>query len=149
MVFLFLMLLFMTVSCILMDARSSLEGGWNTSNMGAYINTFTVFPALAVFAFVKKISMMHPCSAKTAKLLSVLSSCTFGMYLFMGIFRRETMFVYDALRPKTGAYAADWIHTLVIVLAGMVCVLIWKCLTGFLKGLAGKLTGRGREAASS
>lgn len=121
------------ISCLLMDARSRLEGGWSTANMGTYINTFTLFPAIFLFCAFKRLFVDRKLPSFLVKLLSILSSCTFGVYLFEGIFRRHTRFVYEALYEKTGAYAANWIHALCSLIAGLACVFLWKCLTGLIR----------------
>ena len=147
-ILLFLSVLAIFFTCVLMHWRHGLDGGWTNGNREAYMGCLSVIPAATIFYIIKRI--FSRCTGKgwLPKVLFVLSSCTFGVYLFDPKWRLFTQGVRQALTPSIGLYAATLVQTLCAVLLGLAVTLVFKCVTGGVAALVRMAGRRGREEAA-
>ena len=131
-VLLFLSILALAGNCMLLHWRYDLEGAWTSANKEAYMGSLSLLPAITVFYGLKRLFAKHPVKEKTAKVLFVLGSCTFGVYLFDPKWRLFTQSVRLALKPVIGLYAATHVQTICACLLGLAATFLFKCVTGGL-----------------
>ncbi len=141
-IFAVIALLTISFTCILTDWRRDMDGGWNSGNEQTYLSTFTVFPAMFIYVFFKSFLTKHQAPAFLKKILFVISSCTFGVYLFESTCRYQTKFIYLAIEKTVGVYPGCWIHALCAAALGIAATFLFKCLTGLLRHLIDRLIGR-------
>lgn len=129
-VLLFLSALAIFCTCLLMDWRRGLDGGWTASNREAYMGSLSVLPAVTVFYGVKRLFDAHPVKGRAARLLFVLGSCTFGVYLFDPKWRQLTQGVRTLLSPVLGLFGATLVQTVCACLLGLAATFAFKCAVG-------------------
>lgn len=115
---------------VLTQWRCKMENDWSDTNAQAFLNSFIVVPTGTLFYAMKMLFTRHPVTGRPAKVLSILSSCTFGVYLFEKTWREAGEQVYQALRTPLGDFAASLVHILVSCLIGLAATFIWKIIVG-------------------
>lgn len=126
-------LLALYVTCVMTDWRCKVDGGWTGGNEEAYLSSLVVFPAIAVYYTAKYWFLRHPVSQRTARVLFIIASCTFGTYLFEGVFRAWTPAVFDLLEPLVGSYFAAWLQMLASCVLGIALTFLFKYTVAFVK----------------
>lgn len=127
-VFLSIVSLFLT--CVLMEWRCGLDGGWTGANREAYMGRLSLFPAITVFYGMKRLMANRPVKEWLSRALFVLGGCTFGVYLFDPKWRQFTQTVRTLLTPFLGLYFATHVQTVCACLLGLAATFIFKCATG-------------------
>ena len=103
---------------------------WSDSGSQTFLNSFIVAPSLALFYGVKLLFSRHPVSERAARILSIVSSCTFGVYLFEKTWREAGGGAYRALAPIIGEFPASLVHILCACLIGLAATMVWKMVSG-------------------
>ena len=129
-VLLFFSILAIAITCSLMDWRYGLDGGWTSNNREAYMSSFSLIPAITVFYAVKRMFAHRTLKKRTANLLFVLGSCTFGVYLFDPKWRSLTQGIRTMLTPVIGLYFATHVQVICACIVGIAATYIYKCITG-------------------
>lgn len=127
-----LMIMSVYLSCVMMEWRCKVDGGWTSSNQEAYLDSLVVFPTVTIYYAARLWFLKHPASEKMGKILFHIGSYTFGVYLFEGFFRKWAMPVRDILRKKTSLYFATWVQILAAVALGLAATFLYKTLVGLL-----------------
>lgn len=146
-ILLFLSILALALTCVLMTWRVGVDGGWTNANREAYMGRLSMLPAFTVFYGFKRVFSGRKGTGRAAKVLFVLGSCTFGVYLFDPKWRQLTQDVRTTLAPAIGLYGATVVQTLCAVAAGLAATFAFKCLTGGMNLLVPRL--RARAAAKA
>lgn len=135
----FLSILSIAATCALTQWRYSLDGAWTNANTEAYMGRLSVIPAITVFYAMKKLFTARPVTMRTAKVLFVLGSCTFGVYLFDPKWRYFTQQIRWSLTPVIGSYFASHVQTLCACILGLAVTFVYKCAVGVITLAARKL----------
>lgn len=141
----FLSFVFLLFTCLLMDWRYAVDNGWTNSNMEAYMSTFTLIPAATLFWGIKRLFANRNLKERTGKVLFVLASCTFGVYLFDPKWRQFTQSIRSLLSPALGVYFATHVQTFCACLLGMAATFLFKCAAGGMKLMAGRITCKQKQ----
>lgn len=143
---LFLSLVSLLFSCLLMDWRYAIDGGWTAANKEAYLSTFTLLPAVTLFLGIKRLFAKRTLKEKTGRVLFVLAGCTFGVYLFDPKWRLFTQPIRSLLSPAMGLYFATHVQTICACFLGIGATFLFKCAAGGVKLLAGRIAGSQKRA---
>lgn len=113
--------------------RCTLLDAWEQSNCQFFLSRLIIFPTIAIFYSCKVWFSRHKPGPRAKKTIVTLSGLTFGIYLLEGIGRRETLGVYEYLKPLIHSLPASWVWTLcACVLCGL-AVFILKKIPGLKK----------------
>ena len=115
--------------------RCVLTGDWRESTCGVFFDTWIFIPAAAAYFGAKLFFDTHKISGKLSGLLSAVSACTFGAYLFEYIYRNETKAVFRALVPYIHSLPACLIWIFTACLAGIAVTFILRKIPGIKKFL--------------
>ena len=115
--------------------RCVLTGDWRESTCGVFFDTWIFIPAAAAYFGTKLFFDTHKISGKLSGLLSAVSACTFGTYLFEYIYRNETKAVFRALVPYIHSLPACLIWIFTACLAGIAVTFILRKIPGIKKFL--------------
>lgn len=125
----------------LMYWRRDLDGGWTGANGEAYMEKLVIIPTITIFYCVRRVFSRIRMNEKTANVLFVLGSCTFGVYLFDPLWREYTQAVRTLLTPTLGKYFASHVHTLCACILGLAATFAFKCIVGYLSQTVKKIWG--------
>lgn len=114
------------ICCILTNNYCTLNNAWTEDNCQKFMATLTVIPAITTFFGVKLWFMRHKLSPITARVITTIGSCTFGIYLFEQIYRGRTVWLYDILYPTLHSYPACVVWIMFACFVGFVVTLILK-----------------------
>ena len=117
---------------ILTEWRCKMLNDWSDSNAQAFMNSFIVVPSVTLFYAMKLLFQKHPVSDRAARFLSILSSCTFGVYLFEKTWRNAGDGVYSALAGSIGDFPASIVHILFSCAVGLAVTMVWKVCVGLV-----------------
>lgn len=90
-------------------------------------------PTITVFILAKNLLNKIKLSSKIEKLIVVLGSCSFGIYLLDNGLRRETLFIYEALEEILPTFVACILWLVIVYLIGCILVLCLKRIPGIRK----------------
>ena len=121
------------ICCLMTKYRCSLLDKWDSITCQHYFTTLIFLPAATVFFLAKMFFNRHIPKEKTCKILSVLSSTTFGIYLIENICRETTQPVFVALMNPLTQLPACWIWILAACLMGAVITFLIKLIPGINK----------------
>ena len=108
---------------------------WTAAESQTFFNTFISIPSITVFFIAKCLYMRRPVTGRAAAIWSLLSTGTFGTYLFERYWRDTTWFAYETATRKLSPFASSFIHILVAAAMGILATLVYKLLTGMFKSL--------------
>lgn len=113
--------------CLLTWYRGLLTGEMSEWGNGLFITGLTIIPTFTIYVTVKWLCSLIEFNAKVEKILTLLSSLTFGIYLLEERFREGMVNVDIVLAPVIGWMPAcfTWIF-LVFVCSGVVTFLLKK-----------------------
>ena len=117
---------------LLTEQRMTYFEAWTTNNSQDFFNTFIAIPSITVFYSAKYFYDRYPASARGAAVWSLLSTGTFGTYLFERFWRDNTEFIFHKISGKLGSFASSLIHILAACALGIAATLLYKVVTGFL-----------------
>ena len=141
-------ILLLGLTCILQDWRYKIDGMWTDNNAQSWIAVFTPVYAITVFYGIRLIFLKLNNSGRLAKVLSVIGSCTFGVYLFGGIWRSVSYPVYQFTQQLLGKYFATYPWIITALLIGLGCTFVWKCIVGLMRVMIQKIVRRACEKKS-
>ena len=99
---------------------------WKESTCQTYFTTLIFLPTITVFCGAKYVFLRFKHSVRLQKILTNVSSTTFGIYLIEQICRTETKPIFDFLKP--------YIHTLPACLIWIFCACLFGgCITFLVK----------------
>jgi hypothetical protein len=101
-----LSILSLIVTCFITYYQTIIEGVCSTEQLEAFFNCFICIPAMTVYFLIKSVSSKIN-SQRVQKLLSILGSSVFGVYLIEKIVRTLTRIVYTSLLPFVGSFVAS------------------------------------------
>ncbi|MFG6395705.1 MAG: hypothetical protein K1W24_16235 [Lachnospiraceae bacterium] len=114
------------VCCFLTHYRCNSINEWSETSCQYFFNTLIFIPAATVYFAAKMWYRNHKLKKIPAKILAAASSCTFGIYLFEGVYRSKTSFIFDALLPYLHTLPSCIIWILSACFLGMAVTLILK-----------------------
>lgn len=114
------------ICCFLTHYRCNLINEWSEASCQTFFNTLIFIPASTVYFAAKMWYKNHKLGKTSAKILAVAGSCTFGIYLFEGIYRKITSFIFNALFPYLHTLPSCIIWILSACFIGMAVTLILK-----------------------
>lgn len=112
------------VTCF-MTWLQMVKGVSNIEQIEMFFECFICIPAMTLYFLVKLGSSKIGCP-KLKKILSVLGSSVFGVYLIEKILRAVTNIVYDLMLPICGSFAAALIWCLVTGVLSVVIIISLK-----------------------
>lgn len=136
-------------SCVLVDWYYERSGQWSGYVAECCINGFTIIPALTVYFGLKMFTNKYTVHPQIARTLSIISTCTFGVYLYELILRLRTTFIFKFFKPYVGTYFAAWLQMLCACVIGVALTYIWKILLGVLNLYKQKAIDRIRETGEN
>ena len=119
--------------CFMTHYRCTLLDDWSTSSCQKFFSTLIFAPTIAAFILIKKLMNNRTLSARSVKIIELVSGTTFGIYLFENIYRRITEPVLLFFRNKIGALPACWIWVLSAFLIGCIITMVLKRIPGIKK----------------
>ena len=81
-------------SCLLTYHSCTIIGEWQEATCQTFFNTFIIIPTGTVYLGIKMLFMKKTFSETIIKIITVVGSCTFGIYLLEQIYREETIDIY-------------------------------------------------------
>ena len=108
---------------------------WTAAESQTFFNTFISIPSITVFFIAKCLYMRRPVTGRAAAIWSLLSTGTFGTYLFERYWRDTTWFAYELANRKLSPFASSFFHILVATAMGILATRGYKLLTGMFKSL--------------
>lgn len=111
---------FAVVNCWLTCKWCEHLGEWDIKTFETFIAQFTFFPAIAIFVLSRYLFSKIKLSHALSKCMAHLGSCTFGIYLFERIYRKETLFVFNFLAYRIPQFLACIIWVFCVFLVGLV-----------------------------
>lgn len=123
------------ISSAMTHYRCTLLDTWEMSSCQKFLDNLIVVPVAAVFYSCKVWFSCHQPGQRAQKTIVLLSGLTFGIYLLEGIGRRETVGIYEYLKPYLHSLPATWVWVLsTCVLCGL-AVYVLKKIPGLKKYL--------------
>ncbi len=117
---------------VLTEWKCNMLNDWSESGSQTFLSSFIVIPTLTLFYGMKLLFTNRPISGKPMRILSIMSSCTFGVYLFERTWRQAGNKVYSALAPGLGEFTASVIQILYACVIGLAATMAWKIITGIV-----------------
>lgn len=114
------------LACLALRQANAVTGDWPESAFGL----FAFVPAAAVYAGAKALFERVPVPPATARVLTGVGSCTFGIFLFEKVYRDVSSRVYFALEPIIGGFPACMAWVCSAFLLGL-------CVTAMLQRIPG------------
>ncbi|MDO4621191.1 MAG: hypothetical protein Q4B09_11305, partial [Lachnospiraceae bacterium] len=102
--------------------RGTVTGELSEKTSQLFHKSFTLFTACTIYLACKLYFRDHPVKEHTRKIISRISSTTFGIFLLEGILRKELLPVYDYLEPHIHSLPACFIYLLVCLAVGIIVV---------------------------
>lgn len=116
-----LTLLVIALEIFMTNYQYILEGKWTQK----FLNNTIVIPVISIFFLIKYVFRKITLPEKLEKLIITLGSCTFGIYLFDNVLRKETLFIYEKLNVFLPTIIACFLWIITVYIIGT--ILIW-CL---------------------
>ncbi len=127
-------LLALALMCLATERWCRFHGEWPAIAGELTFGALNFVAALALFFIAKTVFLRRTAPGLLARALTLLSSCSFGVYLLQHCFLRWLHPVYEAAAPLLGSYPACMLWALCICLAGTAVTLLLKQIPG-LKAL--------------
>lgn len=105
---------------LLTHYRCHLINEWSESSCQYFFGTLIFVPSITVYYGAKLLFNSITISSTLAKWIKLISSCTFGVFLFEKIYRTITVKVYDILSPYIYSLPACLIWILIACILGTV-----------------------------
>lgn len=118
--------LFTVVNCWLTCKWCEHLGEWNINTFETFISQFIFVPAMAVFVLARYLFSKIKLSSVIQKSIVHIGSCTFGIYLFERIYRKETLFIFNALSAHIPDFLACIVWVFCVIIIGLVITSIIK-----------------------
>lgn len=112
------------IVCCLTVYRSNMLGEWNEASSQFFFRFLIFIPTLTVFFGSKYYFENYHVNEKMAGVITTLSTCTFGIYLFELIYRALTEKIYWVLVP--------YLHSLLSCLIWILCACLLGCIITLL-----------------
>lgn len=116
------------VTCFAVDWRYRID-----RETQAFYNILIIFPSITLF-YMFKMFFANGVN-RHAKLIFILASSTFGVYLFEVVWRDLTMPVMRLFSPIIGNFWGSCLHVFVACLLGAAITLLWKIVVGVIRQL--------------
>ncbi len=126
-------LLAIYITVTMMEWRVRTDGGWNYNNLEAYLGTLISIPSITIFYGLKLLTAKWKIKRRTALIINIAGSCTFGVYLFEGFWREKAGFVYDFFLPWIGTFFAVMVQMAVALLMGLAATFLVKLIPEFFR----------------
>lgn len=120
------------IICLVTYVQAVALGMCSVKQYEAYFNSFICIPAMTVYLLVK-IAASNITGGIVTKVLSILGTSVFGVYLIEKIIRALTNMVYITLAPSIGSFAASLVWVLVICGTGFILIATLKHTPGLKK----------------
>ena len=120
------------ITCLISYGQMHTTELLSVAQTEAYFNCFICIPTITVYLTVKHWGSKIQ-GAKISKVLSILGSAVFGVYLIEKIMRALTGSVHHMLAPYLGSMVASWIWCLVVLCASLVLIVPLKHIPGLKK----------------
>ncbi|MBR5109283.1 MAG: acyltransferase family protein [Clostridia bacterium] len=127
---------------LLTEWKAAAAGGWENTEAQDFFNTLIVIPSITVFYGCKLYFEKRPVPKNTKRILSLISTCTFGTYLFERTWRFSVSDLEYRLRPFLGELGASMARILAACAVGILATFAWKIVSGFVKKKAGNVAER-------
>ena len=129
-------------SYILVEWHYGQTGLWTDSIAESCLGSLVIVPAITVYFGLKLLmtGVLKKPRPRITRFLSIVSSCTFGVYLFELILRLKTSFIFQFFYPYVGAFFSTCLQILGAVIIGITLTYIWKILVGIFNIYKQKLT---------
>ena len=119
-------LLAVALSCISVNRWCEVLGEWKEGTCQNFLNSFPFIFAICLFWYIKDIFDRNNCPIKVKKSIRLLGEGTFGVFLFEGICRNITDFVYTELYNNIGSMTASILWVLAAFTLGEIITYIIK-----------------------
>lgn len=114
------------ICCALTHYNWMILNGGSKDSVQTFLSLLIFIPAVTVYYTVKFWFSRHQISLHMTRILSVLGSCTFGIYLFEQIYRNKTRMIYDILCPYLHSLPACIIWILSACALGFIITWVLK-----------------------
>ena len=121
-----LSVLCIAICCMLTHYVCVLNNEWSEKTCQTFFNSLIIIPSMSVYYWVKCIMEKCKLSNKTKRILSVVGSCTFGIYLFERIYRDVTIGIYSILESLIPSILACFIWIFISCVMGLFVTMILK-----------------------
>ena len=75
----------------------------------------------------------HPVGPRAEKILGAVSGTTFVVYLFEDIFRKELLFILNAMKSIMHPYIACWLWVVLVCVLGGAVIFLIRLIPGVKK----------------
>ncbi len=121
-----LSLLCIGICCYMTVFRAEITGEWKESATQVFHNSLIAIPTYTIYFCGKLLFMKKQIPEKVQKVVCLVGSTTFGIYLLERILRTETKNVFTVLRPLIRTVPACLVWIAAAFLLGFVITLIIK-----------------------
>ena len=115
-------------SCLLTYHSCTIIGEWQEATCQTFFNTFIIIPTGTVYLGIKMLFMKKTFSETIIKIITVVGSCTFGIYLLEQIYREETIDIYWNLTDTIGSYCASIVWITCAFFIGLVVTIVIRSI---------------------
>lgn len=119
-------IIFIIISCYLTQYHCNLINEWNEASCQRFFSTLIFIPTFSVYFITKMWFETHKLSEYKSKVLILIGSSTFGIYLFEQIYRDRTQFIFNLLLPYLHTLPACLIWILSACVLGFIVTIILK-----------------------
>ncbi len=121
------------VSCYMTWFSCNIIGEWYESTCQTFFNTLIIVPTVTVYMTVRYIFTKHEFKPIVTKMIVVVGSASFGVYLLEQIYRKETFFVYEYLSEYINGFLASILWIVCAFILGLAVSLLLKQIPGLKK----------------
>ena len=108
---------------------------WSVSSYEKYINTLVLIPSASIYYIFKMIFDSITIKEKTASIISLVSKCTFGVYLFENVWREKTEFIFTFFNSFSNTYLSYMVYVFCACALGIFVSLVFLSIKKRVTGL--------------
>ncbi len=108
---------------------------WTSETSQTFFSTFVAIPSITVFYIAKCLYTRRPITGRAAAIWSLLSTGTFGTYLFERYWRDTAWFAFELANRKFSPFVSSFFHIFAATAMGILATLLYKLLTGMFESL--------------
>ena len=123
----------MILTMLITDYRLRLTGETSADKVETFYFSLMAFEVIFIFLLVRKLFEKRTLPSAVQKPVILLGGSVFGIYLLENIVRECFYGVLESLKANINPFAAAWIFVFIVFAACAVVVVLFNCLTGFLK----------------